>query len=303
MKKIILPILLMPFLFYSCKKESKQVTPINTSKKYQVQFGVSGFQQIILNTTKARHQENSIKNVFGATGNELTLDYLVYDSNGNLVHTITQPADSGKTTTVKDSLPAGTYTFCFAIGGAARLILPRYKEITYPDPSTGETGPDWRDTFVKQLTLTVGSGNVNQNVTLDRLVAELEADITGPIPANATKFTIKVDKEYIYGKFSGQPDTTRGPSGIKSRYVFFPMTQTTTKFSLILLNTASPVNVELTAYDASGSILAKATVNNVTCAVNTRTILTGALFGSQTSTFTVSLNNQWATDPYTTINF
>jgi hypothetical protein len=302
MKKILLPVLLMPFVLYSCKKDNKQLTPVNTAQKYQVQFGVDGFQQIILSAAKGSGNENS--KIFAALQPNATLDYLVYDQSGKLVHRITQPADSVKTM-VKDSLPAGTYTFCFVVAGAARIIFPDNREVTYAglNPANGESGPGWQDTFVKQLTLTVGGGNVNQNVTLDRLVAELEANITGPIPTNATKFTIKVDKEYIYGKFSGQPDTTQGASGISTRTILFPMTQATTKYDLILLNTATPVNVELTAYDASGSILAKANVNNVRCAANTRTVLTGALFGSQTSTFTVSLNNQWVTAPYKTINF
>ncbi len=292
MKRLVLPVLLLPFLFYSCKKDNTQVTPVNTSKKYQVQFGVSGFQQIILSTAKGSGNENS--KIFAASpGNAMTLDYLVYDSNGNLVHSTTQLADTTRTM-VKDSLPAGTYTFCFVVGGPSRQISPSFKELTYP-------GAVWEDTFVKQVIFTVGPGNVTQNVTLDRLVAQLETDITGAIPPNAAKITINVDKEYMWGKFSGQPDTTLKANTPTS--FTFPLSQSGTKFCFVLLNTVSPFNVELTAYDASGSVLAKATVNNVKCAVNTRTVLSGSLFGNQSSTFTVSLNNQWVTDPFKTINF
>ena len=122
MKKNLLPVFLLPLLFFSCKKDSRQVTPVNAgTKKYQVQFDVVGFQQIIIGAkangslSRSKHSASSR----AASGDGLTLNYLVFDSSGKLVHTITQPADSAGTTTVKDSLPAGTYTFCFAIGGAS----------------------------------------------------------------------------------------------------------------------------------------------------------------------------------------
>jgi hypothetical protein len=65
-----------------------------------------------------------------------------------------------------------------------------------------------------------------------------------------------------------------------------------------MLNTITPFDATITCYDASNKPLGQATVTNITLQVNTQTILSGNLFGSNTG-FTTTLNHNW--DP-TTIN-
>lgn len=301
MKKVLLLVMIIPVLFFSCKKNNQNVSPVNTAqRKYQVHYNLSGFTQQIVASSLNTPKVASLNDAAATTGEQLVLHYFVYDSTGKLVRNLAESSDSTSFKTITDSLAAGTYSVYFIAGGSDIFLQTGGKTMTYPYPSTsGGTGPGWEDTFVKALTLTVQGGNIEQNVTLDRIVTELEVNITDPIPAQAQRLELQVDNEYVYGNFDGSIQT----ANVSYRYADFQTSATTKKFDLILFNTISPFNVTINAYDAANNIIGHAVVANVKCAKNTRTVLTGGLFGNSTDNFVVSLGDVWNPNPYLTINF
>jgi hypothetical protein len=61
-------------------------------------------------------------------------------------------------------------------------------------------------------------------------------------------------------------------------------------------NTNTPIQVVINCYDSDGNIIASQTVSNVPVDKNKKTILTGRLFNTNTSTpasFSISLNDEW----------
>jgi len=301
MKKVLLFVLTMPVFLFSCKKDSHTVNPINNlQKKYQVNYNLSGFTQQVHALPAKNPTLNSISTNYAAAGEQLTLHYYVYDSTGKLIRSVAEQSNTTSFPTITDSLAAGTYKVYFIAGGPDLELQPDGKQMTYPYPlPVYGTGPGWEDTFVSAMTLTVSGGNLQENVTLKRIVAELEVDITDPIPAQAQSLQIQVDNEYVYSYFDGTVET----GTVSWRYAIFKPTATTKKYDLILFNTITPFNVDIYAYDASNNILGHALVTNVKCVKNARTVLTGGLFGNKNDAFTIALNDGWDPNPFTTIKF
>ena len=307
MKKIFY-VAAIAFLFFSCKKDHKQ--PGNTTKLYDVKFNVTGFSQSI---SSVNISTNGLKtNTAPSSPGYLTdLYYLVYDANGKIVTEVDMKSDSSSFGTLSDKLAAGTYSFFF-IGSHGKLALGPdigYSNNFFYDDGSSTPRGNWDDTFFKSLKLTVSSAGINQAITLNRIVGELQVTLLDNVPASAAKLKLDIDSEIAtYRYYPITTDTTyaytdpTGGNTIKSSVTYTIPTAAigTSNFSVydILLNTYKPFSVTITCLDASNNVIATKTVSNVRCQKNTRTILSGDLFGSETG-FGVALNNQW--DP--TINY
>lgn len=314
MKKGIL-LVLAPLLLFSCKKESKPSTGniSNGGNKYKVRFNVSGFKELILGSAGPKHtigaQSRASVRAGTVAADTLTLYYLVYDSNNNLVSKAIEPSDSLSFAPINDNLAAGTYQVYFVAGQKGMTVHYNAPDVAgnfandayFTYIQGGQIVP-WGDTFYNSLTLTVSSSNISQNVTLQRTVGQLEVDITDAVPDNIQKISVTIQSEYGYAYVSNAVPF--------SLFVYAPINYSYTSgqnnrpqsFLTLMENTKTPFNVIVQCYDTAGNLVAEAMANNVTCAKNTRTIVSGSLFNGTNNGLTVSLNDQWDPNP-TTIDF
>ncbi len=308
MKKAILYSMVMSLIFFSCKKDH---SPIQnpTEKTYSVKFNVSGFTEQIVNSTGGK-QTNSLQtnSVSIPTAGYLTiLYYYVFDNNGNFLHKITQDSTTTNFGSISDDLPSGTYTVVIAAGKAGFSSPSNVQAaisahlITY-SPNTAAPKA-WQDTFYGTFPLTVSGGSVSQAVTLSRIVGELEININDAIPANVASISVSLDQEDLQYNFA--TNKAAYPATVVKTITIPASEIGKTNFQgyTIVANTLTPFTVTITSYDASKHVVSAAIVDGVSCQVNTRTILSGSLFGSNNS-FNVTLNTGWGTPiqiPFATV--
>ncbi len=301
MKKAVLYSFLACILVYSCKKETSKL-PVTTKKTYEVKFNVSNFDQTLQSTgSRALGRYGSKTASVTSVANYLNLlYYYVYDSNGNIVHSLIQDSTATNFGNIADSLVSGTYTVVIAAGKQGL----RYGK----QPGQPETLPSWyifyspvanqaiwKDSFCTKFQLTVSGGNINQNVTLTRLVGQLEVKILDTIPASANTLRIAINQEYSNYYVSDGHEDGGAPLTIQATIPNSAKGKANFTINNIIGNTTAPFSVTITCYDASQKILGTARVDNTTCQKDTRTILSGKLFGSNNA-FNVSLN-PWNPNP------
>jgi hypothetical protein len=277
----------------SCKKD-KNENP-EEGKKYQVSLNVSGFTQTITDikttSTGGGLQTSAISPVADIAN---VLHYFVYNASNQLVGELHQTSATANFGTVTDTFSPGTYTVAILAGMGGPTDYSGQDRYF----STGGY-----DTYFKKTTITVTSGPVEQNVTLDRIVGQLQIKITDAIPVETKTISVQVsdykhsmltgdiqnDKPYSLYKTITVPDAAKGlPDFLITSYV--------SKFG-------TPLTVIITASNTAGANIARVTINNVMFSANTRTLLSGALFDSGTNGFTTSFNETWDSTPYATITF
>lgn len=296
MKKAILFTLVASLLLSSCKKEHSGGTK-PTNGTYKINLNVSGFTQSVVTSATNKTQVNDLKTaaVTGIGGFLDQLYYYVFDSNGKLVHFLSQDSTASNFGAISDNLPAGTYTVVIGAGkkgfntfSLSTSLIPQNGWYFSYNPSPYAIPLAWLDTFYDKFQLTV-SGDVNQTVQLNRIVGQLGVVIQDTIPASANTIVVTITQEdYALMFFPTEKlaiantlvNTITLPAAVKGTNTF-----TTTN---IIGNTATPITVEITCFDAAKNILGSVTVNNVSIQKNTETILTGKLFGSANG-FNVSL--------------
>ncbi|MCQ6957587.1 hypothetical protein [Mucilaginibacter aquariorum] len=306
-------------------------------KKYPVSFNVSGFKQTqtTISLKNGKHKLMSTGKKLTATDstslNDAFVDYayVVYDASGKEVSRIFKqgfgdqenknyeyryiytPAPSVKRLytgpnsfgTIQDSLAAGNYTVVVITGvdfnvNAIGPFSPdsiRFKPLS---SAAAYSAPGFKiDAFFKKIDITVGTGPLNQNITLDRVSGQLQI-IIKDTPPNG--YTLQTDIKYDNRAFAFSTET--------------PFCNDELNYGLSLLNpvntisihnTTSPMTITMGAYDQSGNLLASKTINNVRVYKNTRTILSGNLFtpsGPGATQFTITANQAWDPD-VTTVHF
>lgn len=305
MRKALLLAVVPALLLFSCKKEhSPQVKP--AQKMYKVTFDMaSGFKQTIQSLKAGKQQTDGLQ-LDTATTNIAAYASLIrlniYDSKGNEVRNLEQNAASvSNFGVIVDSLAAGTYSVLAAAGqsnmrtdGGGIPTVGVYTDMYYYTPQRLQT--NWGDTFYSKFQLTVTNGSVNQTIALTRLVGKLEVDFNDVIPANASRLDIQLHNEdFAYDLNTDapvRPDTLTYhltiPNSVKGTNTY--------SVSEIVLNTTTPFNVILTAYDNTNAVIATHTITNVTCTKNQRTILTGNFSNVTVNSgqqFNVSVDPSW----------
>ena len=313
MKKTLLYLTTAIFLLASCKKSTKTGGDIPPGKTYNVNF-TANLDKSLTATNQNKLKVNAVSNLTAAVASKFW--YIVYDSNGNFVDQVVQTPAVSNFGSVGSNLKAGTYTIIMAAGasklkfvsdgGNPLIYTLNGTYITYDDFTAGSHSfIHWGDTFYKKFSVTVTDANINQNVSLERIVGQLQIKITDTIPTSAK--TIKCtlsDNDLMQNAATlvtyrhrtidsytiTLPDSVKGKTG-------------QIVFNQIVSNVSRPFSVKFYFADANGfSIARQVTVNNVTCQKNTRTILSGQLF-TVNSGFQISLNATWDPVPFTTVNF
>jgi hypothetical protein len=306
MKKYLPLLLVVCFFAFSCKKDHHPGTDPD-AKTYNVKFNLAGFTQSITSATSHK-KVNGIKT--NATPVPVTNDYfkiikyVVYDASGQEIRSLSIDSAASNFGSISDKLPAGTFTIGIVAGKSNLRISSnngkpsKYQFYTYNSSKPNPISYAWQDTFFSKFTITV-TGDINQAVTLSRVVAQLEVNIEDAIPANVKTIAVTVTNDYIYYSFNtDKPEspylatfTTVVPDAEKGATNF--------KADNLICNTIDPFSVTITAYDANQKRVGiSATVTNVTCEKNKKTILSGKLFSSPINdSFSIGFND-W--DPTTT---
>ena len=164
------------------------------------------------------------------------------------------------------------------------------------------------DTFIKSFSLTVGSQDVQQAITLERLTGKLEVNILDQIPANADKIEFKIyDAAYFIqlNTLQVEGSTNYYDEGDNSEYpetqMFYPIQikasdkgKTNFIYTKFLYGRDQAVRVKIQCFDANKNLIASKNIPNVHIYKNKRTILSGKLFETTPQTgFTVSVNSDW----------
>lgn len=304
----------------SCKKEHA-VKPGNTAVRlYPVSFSLSAFSQKqsgfgLTPTSKLRVNglSPSLKDTIDV------LYYNVYEpATRKVIRQFTQYSTAAGFGAIKDSIAAGSYVITIA-GGKTGLLSSALNNLYNYDSNGTSSLSDvnffysstlsyplmtaWNDTFYKQFNMDVPAATAGvQQVSLDRIVSQVQVNLTDTIPANVASIDVVISNDYNSTEIIPTDSTTSytienfpyqakytAPVAVSQRGQ--PNFQITT----YTINYFTPFTVTLNAYDAAGNRVAFKTITNVTCVKNMRTVLTGKLFnGTVTTGFGVTANQAWA---------
>jgi len=286
-------LLLLLIVLFSCKKDKG--SGITNNKKYLVSFNLDGFKQQILGSNSSRLNTNSVVSDTGSIKAMFdSIGYVVYDSGGKLIHFKTF-STKGFTNSITDSLPSATYKIAF-YAFQAGLITNTYQGlISYPSNI-------WKDTYAKTVAVTVTSNNLNQTITLERIVADIQFIIKDPIPADAIRFDLALSQEWgSYSIFYSVPYTPAS----SSYSITIPASargQSNFKIDHLTLGSTTPISFTLDYIGLHTYLHREA--KNVSVQKNQQTIYTGNLFGgtSNNNGFQASVNQVWNPTP-TVVSF
>lgn len=289
--KNLFSIIILAAVFAGCQKPANEVEPETGSKKTEVTFAVTDFDQSVkgfasVNTKATMAVGDTLSNYAD------NLYYTIYAADGSYVKSAMQAKTATNFGKFTEPLAPGTYDVYIAatpnsIGFFAGLGS------TYSTASITPPAPNlWLDFFSKNLSVTVGAEPLTQSVRLDRAVGALDVVLKDALPATVAKISVTVDKEAAdlliktgvaktYGSTTRDFTLTAADAGVANK-----------KFSVLLANTATDVNVTLQAFDAAGTKLAEKVVTT-RINKNQRTTLTGSLIGPAAAGFTVAVNPVW----------
>ena len=270
--------------YYGGDVSGEEPSPVDTKK---FTFTVKGdFKSPTFKQSKMRKAASAL-----ADDEQLT-DLWVFDyQDGAVVQTLHQSAgdtDWGKPVL---NLTYGHHDICFV---ASRGTTPTVNGdvITWEKPS---------DTFwVLYAVDVVGTSNGNRSVTLDRVATRMRITPTDEVPTNAAKVTI-TPAVWYYGLkiLTGEPTEQRNtPREIAVPASFLGTTGELT-LSIFGLSAADEwtTAIDITATDASGVTIGKASIAAAPFKRNRSTDYSGPLFGTSGET-SVMINKEWG-EPYT----
>lgn len=284
----------------SCKKDNKQATAPG-NKKYNVNFAVSDFTQqhtsfLSLNSL----QTNATTNYVEVNSDTISKKYRVLyylregqDSGGSITtqtSAVQYQGDSDFGTFTQQLLP-GTYTYLI-VGGENDSPGSTNKKGRYLEVANGGydlqyelvllgggriTSTDFNDFFLKQVTFTITNTDINQSVSLDRMVGKLDVVIQDAIPSNITSIDLRI------APTANVFDVNSGPlvnSLANDEFFISAALHGTTNFdmSTLILNTSRPFAVTIAAYNGT-TLIASKNITGITCSANKVTLLKGNLFG------------------------
>ena len=298
MKKTLFLVAIAAIIFSSCKKEhSATKVP---AKKYKVTFNVANFNQRQAAFALRHNARQLASDTITNLNSYLDVLYLVaYDDIGHAIpFAIRQDSTMSNMGTITDNLPAGNYQI-FIVAGKNGLELDNYAQTA--TSSYGYGGYVWQDTFSDVFPITVGNGDISQNVTLSRTVGKLEVTILDNIPANVKSLTVTINPEIFSVNYDSAEIDFDAPSPSPITFtVAIPASAIgNPNFTIdrIIGNTSLPFGVSITCQDANSLTIDSASVSNVVCQKNMKTILSGHLFSGSASapqSFTAQIDTAWS---------
>lgn len=286
MKALILFSSIACLFLFSCKKDHQN----NTTKPqmYQLSYSVTSFSQQVGPINATGQKTNSLAVNASLKDSIDRLYFCVYNTSNNKSDFITQSSSDPNFGTFRDSVPAGAYIVAFV--GVKGPNDYGYLNPTARNPSDATWSPltfsfsPPEEIFMKTFALNVSASATTQHVILDRIVGQLQINITDALPFNAALVKVQF------------------PDGAGGNYTPYQKTITaadraTTPYQLTFFNLKSgaPFTVTLNFYDAQNVLVLTKAIPNVTCSPNTKTILTGKIAPVTNSQFQITLSSDWGT--------
>ncbi|MDN5286999.1 MAG: hypothetical protein JWR38_3273 [Mucilaginibacter sp.] len=311
--KSIIPVLILCLLVCSsCKKDhSNNTTP--DSKSYTVTFKLSGLSQTDTVFDAGKQVINGVKSVNDVITPSIA-DVLycnVYDANGKLVSSTKQLSTYLTFGTISFGALPGNYTVVFAAGKTGLIIDKRATAnvnslnddfLRYSIISSNDEDNTIKDTFYKKVNITVDK-DYNQNIVLDRIVAQILVTIEDKLPPNVISTSLVVNPAINVYPVNGNTPYFQD-FGYKQSQVFVPIPQSQlgtsnyTSKTLIFTN-GSPFTLTIFTYSSVYSnYYVKKDVSGVIAVANKTTVVTGKLFEDYQG-FHISINPDWNPTPAT----
>jgi hypothetical protein len=299
MKKILFIPIITALVFFACKREhSASIAP--SAKKYKVSFHIANFTQKQANfAIRHRTQTLALGDTITNLSNYFDVLYLqVYQNDRPVNSLVVQDSTMANMGTIIDSLPAGNYVID-VVAGKKGLTLTNYNFRDF-EGLFGYGGLNWQDTFWATANVTVGTTDMSQDITMNRVVSKIRLHILDNIPANADSLSMILSPETDVMFFHSGYNEGEPPSNTIRIAVKIPVSaKGHPDFILdkIVGNTFDPFTVSITCTDASHNVIAHASVDNVKTNANIVSVLSGNLFasppGSSPQSFTVKVDTAW----------
>lgn len=292
--KNIVTIILLIGLFSSCKKNDDLVPASELKSKHQLSFVTGGFKQ---QTSDFKSASGKTSDNAAVSGYANFLYYYVFSSDGTFLHAKTQTADSLNFGVIQDQLPSGNYKIVF-IASEFRIytFLGTENFSTFKMILPVEGG----DTFSKQLDISISEGS-SHSVQLERIIGAIDVIIEDEFPAEASQLGLSIQNDAgLYNLSNQLPEDF---SIYNTRTAYYPLVSKAAnqKFSILAFNTSTKMTVTITCTDKVQNLLAYKNINEIGCAKNKRTLLSGKLFAIEGG-FDLSLNSVWVNANLVSIN-
>lgn len=295
MKKTLLILLMVPIFLFSCKKDNTAIS--TTKKKYKVSFNVANFvsKQGAFALRRSIGSSSAAALPFLNTYFDV-LHYVVVDQYHSTLEDVVQDSTMANMGMITDSLPAGTYRITIIAAKKGLVVDANF----FNTNAYGYGGNSWQDTFFDSFMVTVGTDNINQDVTLHRVVGKLEVTLLDNIPANADSLIIATNQEalnqdlyegvFMFGGYINVRFAVAIPDSAKGKPNF--------TIDRLIGNCTSQFPLEIICKAADNSTIASTTVQNVQCPANQKTIVSGDLFSALAGSnsqqqFTTKLDTAW----------
>lgn len=290
MKKLFLAVCALSLTFFACKKDTAPVKSPDSGdgKKVALNIRTKDFLQRVeplpgSNNKIAGTAEALRDSALAAKVSHLY--YLLYDATNNLVSQMEQDADvSEDFGSFYDTAAPGNYTMVL-IASQSPLSINSPGQLpgsffSIPGAASGEV-QNVPDIFYTKENVYVpdnyGSEPLELNMTLSRVVGNLQINILDmPQPGSGdTSVSIKITPEAPAFLFDfniahfGPNDT------IKAKVSRISLNT----FSAYVLNTVTPFTVTINYVDPVTGLPQTKVIDNISCYVNRRTILSGYLYG------------------------
>ena len=224
------------------------------------------------------------------------LNFAVYTIEGTRVKQVNQTSDAATFGTASFQLEEGDYLLVVvghSSGGNPTMTDPTCIKFT--------NAQGYSDTFLYCSNIIIGEESVDEQVSLDRIVALCRFVITDDFPADVTRM------RFYYTGGSGAFDATTGLGCVKSKQdLKFDVISGQKQFDLytFLHDTEGIIHLTVTAYDDDDNILNERNFD-VPMEQNHITWLSGDYFsgsGSSATTITgITVNTDWAGETH--LNF
>ena len=221
---------------------------------------------------------------------------------------------------ITDSLAAGTYTIV-VIGSDDDMGVNNhntswsdFENIAYTPLAQAKVyqnqGLDVRPLsqviYFGKTTITVGSGDSAQGLTINRVVGQVEVNIEDALPANVSSISIAAIGNHAAFFFNSETSGEPGFINDEVTYNFITRQVTaadigTTNFKVAgyIMNITTPITIVVKAFDSQQNLITFKRIDNVQFNKNKRTILSGHLFTPNNASpqqFNIYLNQAWNAD-------
>lgn len=309
---------------WSCKKDHKQLQPVETSNKktYNVTIGVSGgsFTQQITNATsnKIRSLATAVSDSASLAGLVDKLYFYITDNQWYIKYKFTQTKGDVGFGTIKTTLPPDNYRL-YVFGckdgvtvtsSDGTLYSGGYVEFDAAERTDGASHytKSWPESFSCNALLDVGSADVNKIATLTRPICQIKVVIKDAIPASVKSIKLSSSPSLAsYNLFMDYFSSGIIDNGGAAVSVAIPDSLIGKKnFSLYVntgcdtsnVNRGHYISSEINCYGNNNSIIATRSLGSIFLNANQQVIYTvDNLFGGnttpQSASFHVSVNTGW----------